>query len=137
MVIVRTKDISFGRPRLNGTRLEVFNIVSDLFNTSDVSHYLEEYNISYNDAIEIVNYCKTLKCQEINEPFEKYCSGCVLSTLHENFNYKQIELQELTKELFKDKNRPNFIAIGKKSEIEDELYGKPGWILANEITFIK
>ena len=134
MGIIRSEDICFGRPRIENTRLEVYNVISDLYyHNEGIETYLSDNkNLSHNSLIDLVDYCKNLKCQIINKSYEKYCSGCLLSTLHENFNYKEINLQQLDEDVYIDDQKN--IYLGSKEEIENELYGKPGWIIASEVS---
>ncbi|HEY1054289.1 MAG TPA: DUF433 domain-containing protein [Emticicia sp.] len=133
MKIVRTENICFGRPRIDGTRLEVYDVISELSYSKNSKQYREERNFTRGDLLEIINYCKSLKCQEMKYPFERYCSGCILSTLHENYDYKSIDFEEMGKEIFIDSNNSNLMALGDKSDLQDEFSGKPGWIIADSI----
>lgn len=133
-MIIRTEDTCFGRPRINGTRLEVYNIISDLYHLDKtLNEYLISRYISQIDVLDVIDYCQNLKCQIINKSYEKYCSGCLLSTLHEDFKYKEINLEEYNEHIYIDKDK-KIITLGDKEDIEEELYGRPGWIMASEIS---
>lgn len=134
MKVVRSEDICFGRPRIEDTRLEVYNVIVDLYHhTESIEAYLlDNENLSQQDLRGIVDYCQNLKCQIINKSYEKYCSGCLLSTLHEDFKYKEINLQKVDEEVYIDDQKN--IYLGHKEEIENELYGKPGWVIASEVS---
>ena len=136
MEILRSKDICFGRPRINGTRLEVYNIISDLYHETNIDGYLKEHDFSRDDIKEIINYCKTLSCQSINHEYEKYCSGCILSTMHENFDYKEVNFKEIDYQTFIDNNNDKLIGFGDKRELEEEMFGKPGWVIADKLEII-
>jgi len=134
-VIVRSPDICWGRPRINGTRLQVYDVISDLEDEKNIDGYCERRGLNKNVLIQAVNYCKKLECQYIEKEYEKYCSGCILSTLHEDYNYKESNYEEIDTDLFMDKAR-NIIALGNKDEIDQEEFGRPGWVIANEIEII-
>jgi uncharacterized protein (DUF433 family) len=129
--IIRTKDIAFGRPRLNGTRLEVFNIISDVKNSTSFYQYLEEREITKEEVIEAKDYCQSLKCQKIENDFEKYCSNCLLSTLHEQYNYRK-NFEKIDDGVFKD-TEDGTIYLGTLEELKDQEFGYPGWVLAGSI----
>lgn len=132
MNINRSEHVCFGRPRINDSRLEVYNIISDLYYLDQpIDAYTVERGISQDVISEVLDYCQNLKCQVMDKPYEKYCSGCLLSTLHESFDYK-IELQKLDEGIYTD-NQKN-IYLGDKKEIEEALYGKAGWIMASDVS---
>ena len=133
-MIIRSEDTCFGRPRISDTRSEVYNIISDLYHPDKtLKEYLSNRYISQTDVLEAIDYCQNLKCQIINKPYEKYCSGCLLSTLHEDFKYKDFDFKKIDEEIFVD-NDKKIIALGDKEDIEGELFGRPGWIMALEVS---
>lgn len=133
MIVTRTENICFGRPRVDGTRLEVYNVVSSLESSATIEEFQSDWNIPTKDLLEIVDYCKRLHCQKMSRTFEKYCSNCTLSNLHEGSAVDINSLDEISPGIFQDKTNPNFIALGEREELADELSGRPGWIIADEV----
>jgi uncharacterized protein (DUF433 family) len=75
-MVIRSEDTCFGRPRLKDRRLEVYNIVSDLFYTDEsVEAYATERQIDQSVLLDVIRYCRDLKCKPITKSYEKYCSG--------------------------------------------------------------
>lgn len=93
---------------------------------------MEERNFSRDNLRQIVDYCRNMDCKLITKPYEKYCSNCILSAQHEGLDPDSIKLQKLNKEIYIDENS-QLIVFGKKEELEEELYGKPGWIMAAQV----
>lgn len=132
MNINRSEHVCFGRPRINDSRLEVYTVISDLYYLDQpIDAYTAERGIDQDGIPELLDYCQNLKCQAIDKPYEKYCSGCLLSTLHEGFDYKAINLHKLDEDIYTDYQKN--VYLGNKEEIEEELYGKAGWIMASEV----
>lgn len=132
--IVRNKSICNGRPTIDSTRLQVYDIISELkegTTDEEINRILLERGLSKEDASQILDYCGNLVCQEITKPYEKYCSGCILSTLHENYEYKQMDLRKIRDDVYTKGN--NIFFLGNKREIEEEEFGRPGWIIAERI----
>lgn len=133
--VIRTSEVCFGRPRIINTRLEVYNIVSDIetMTMNEIVKYCEDWEIDLMSVTSAVDYCKKLECQKIQFPFERYCSGCILSTLHEEYNYNIPSLEKIDNEIFYDKDN-NVYLIGDLDDLQEEEFGRPGWIIANRIT---
>ncbi len=132
MNIIRTEDTCFGRPRIEDTRLEVYNIISELFYSESMDSVIEERNLSRDDLKQVIDYCRNMNCKLITKPYEKYCSNCILSAQHEGLDPDSIKLQKLDEDIYTDENS-KLIVFGNKEELEEELYGKPGWIMAAQV----
>lgn len=52
-----------GAPTIVGTRLTVFNVVSNIYYEDSLEVALEEYELDLRIAREAVNYCSNLICQ--------------------------------------------------------------------------
>ncbi|PSL18816.1 DUF433 domain-containing protein [Chitinophaga ginsengisoli] len=130
------KDISSGAPVVKGRRTTVFNIVSCIYYEDNLQEALDSYEIILDVAREAVAYCSELKCQEDVNLF-KFCSGCVLRALQEDWNfskddYKEILLDE-QKQIITISKDGNSIFLGSLQELEITELGEAGWLVAQEI----
>lgn len=132
-IIIRTRDVCNSRPRIIGTRLEVYNVVSDLYsNTMSLKEYAQEREVSLPILLEALNYCRNLECQKTTDPSDKFCSGCILSTLNENYDFKKNDMIKIDDGIYKDMIK-DYIGLGEKDELKEEEFGRPGWIMASKI----
>lgn len=127
--------ISSGAPTIRGRRLTVYNVVTKIFYEDSLELALEDYEITFDEAKDAVNYCSTLKCQEEPE-LVKFCSNCVLRTLQDEWEFDKENYREIydknsnsTITISKDGNE---IFIGTLQELEDDSFGKAGWLFARE-----
>jgi uncharacterized protein (DUF433 family) len=134
--IVVNKGISSGAPIINGSRLTIFNVVSKIFYEDNLEIALDDYEISIDIAKEAVKYCKNLDCQKDNKLI-KFCSGCILRTLQDGWDFKKENCKEFffdegnqTVSITKDGDR---IFLGSLQTMEDNDFGKAGWVLASEV----
>lgn len=132
MNIIRSENTCFGRPRIDGTRLEVYTVITDLFYADSIEEVVKDRGLSHDDLQKVVDYCRNMDCKIITKSYEKYCSGCILSTQHEGLYQQPLKLQKLDGDLYIDEQN-NAIFVGSKEELEEELYGKPGWIIAAQV----
>lgn len=129
---MRTEDTCFGRPRIDGTRLQVYDIITDLLYAESLDEVTEERELSRDDLRKVVDYCRSMTCKQLIKPYEKYCSGCILSTQHEGFDPESIRLKQLDEDIYQDENSGS-IFLGTKEELEEELYGEVAWVLAEQM----
>jgi uncharacterized protein (DUF433 family) len=134
--IVINPAISSGSPTISGRRLTVYNVVTKVYFEESLKIAIEDYEITLDAVIDAVNYCSTLKCQE--EPtIVKFCSGCILRTLQDEWNFKKEEYREVRdaelNSVFTISKDGNEIFIGTIEELENSEFGKVGWLLALEV----
>jgi uncharacterized protein (DUF433 family) len=126
--IVSTADILFGAPRVESTRISVYNIVSSLWHSREIEEYIDDFKISEVEIKNALSYCKNLSCQKNN--VIKFCNGCLLQTI--NSIDKKAEFIKIDENLFTDKEK-NFFIAENIGEIENEEFGYAGWIRAEEL----
>jgi len=133
--IVIDKNISSGSPTIKDRRLTVFNVVSKIYYESNLQIALEDYEISLETATNAVDYCSSLSCQEDKELI-KFCSGCILRTLQDGWNFNKNDYTEILCNNFSDNisisKDGNQIFLGSIQQLEDNDFGKIGWLLAEE-----
>lgn len=93
---------------------------------------MEKRSFSRDQLRQVIDYCRNMDCKLITKQYEKYCSNCILSTQHEAFDPDSIKLKKLGEDIYTDQNSGGFF-LGNKEELEEELYGKPGWIMASQV----
>lgn len=74
--IVITEDCLWGQPRLEGRRLAVGDIVSQVDINDSVFQASEDYEISLQQIRQALLYCRTLQCMK-DDPL-KFCHNCTL-----------------------------------------------------------
>lgn len=74
--IVITEDTLWGQPRLEGRRLAVGDIVSQVDVNSSAFEAAKDYDISLQQTRQALHYCRTLQCVKDN-PI-KFCHNCTL-----------------------------------------------------------
>lgn len=133
--IVINKQISSGAPTIQGRRLTVYNVVTKIYYEDSLKTALEDSEISIDEAKDAVNYCSSLKCQE-DPDLIKFCSGCILRTLQDEWNFNKEYYREFydkgSDSKFTISKDGNQIFIGTIQELEDQSFGKAGWLLALE-----
>jgi len=130
------KEVSSGAPVVKGRRITVFNVVSKIFYENNLQDALDDYEITLDVAREVTEYCSGLKCQE-DVNLVKFCSGCILRTLQDGWNfskgdYNEIILNEQKQIITISKDGKN-IFLGTLEELENTEFGKIGWLIAHEI----
>ena len=126
--IVSSVDILWGAPRVENTRISVYDIVSSLWHSREIQEYIDDFKISEIEIKNALFYCKKLICQKEN--VIKFCDGCLLCTI--NSSNKETEYKEIGENLFTDKEN-NFFIAENLDEIENEEFGYAGWIRAEEL----
>lgn len=131
--IVIDSAISSGAPIIKGRRITVFNIVSKIYYEQSLDVALDDYDISISIAKQAVEYCSNLICQQ-DTSLIKFCSGCILRTLQDGWDFKKRNYNEInydagTKSITISKDG-NEIFLGSIQELEDNHFGKVGWLLA-------
>jgi uncharacterized protein (DUF433 family) len=125
------KNISFGMPTLKGRRLTVYDIVTKLFYEDTIEEAIEDYGISLLEAKSAIEYCMNLNCQTDIDRIH-YCDGCVLRTIEEKWKFKGEDYIQIDEQLTVSKDGKT-VFLGKIDELEEEQFGKPGWVIASEI----
>jgi len=74
--IVLTEDYLWGQPRLEGRRLAVGDIVSQVDINDSIFQASEDYEISLQQIRQALLYCKTLQC--VKDSPVKFCHNCTL-----------------------------------------------------------
>jgi len=120
---------SSGSPKLVGRRLTMNNVVVGLGSYSaNVIEYLDEFEISKEEALQSLKYCKTLQCN-IDNP-DNYCDGCILRSINENNSYN-VNNNDASQEFIKINESYYFLGSGQ--ELIDDQFGIPTWLLAEEL----
>ena len=89
-MIYRNEKVSFGQPIIQGRRLTVFDVVAGVY-YSGLKEYSKDHELDLNQIKEAFSYCCQLKCQDW--PSGKFCSGCILSTLNEGWNFNKSDYE--------------------------------------------
>lgn len=121
--IVSTKDVLMGAPRIEGTRISVYDIVSSLWHDRDIEQYSNDFEITQEEIKDAIVYCKNLKCQKNN--VTKFCNGCILNSINE----KEIIYNQIYDDLFVNQG-DNFFIAESISDLENEEFGFAGWYRA-------
>lgn len=79
--IVITENCLWGQPRLEGRRLAVGDIVSQIDVSSTMYEALQDYEITLQQARQALHYCRTLQCLK-DKPL-KFCHNCTLRVRQE------------------------------------------------------
>ncbi|WP_073288442.1 DUF433 domain-containing protein [Hymenobacter psychrotolerans] len=79
--IVITENILWGQPRLEGRRLAVGDIVSQVDINSTIYEALQDYEITLQQARQALHYCRTLQC--VRDKPIKFCHNCTLRVQQE------------------------------------------------------
>lgn len=113
-----------GSPRIGGTRITVYNIISRIYLENDIEIACEDLRITIEEAEKAILYCESLCC--INDKsLINFCSGCILRDFFDNgedikmFSYlkkKKIDIES------------QIGSIEEEYCIEEI---KIGWLLAN------
>ena len=133
--VLINEHISSGAPTIQGRRLTVMNVVSKIYYEESLEAALEDYEITLDQARDAIDYCSSLKCQE-DPKLIKFCSGCILRTLQEKWEFDKGNYREFHYELSNDiitvSKDGNELFLGTKQELEDNSFGEAGWLLADE-----
>lgn len=127
------KDIANGAPIIKGRRLTVFNVASKIYYEDSLKTALEDYELSIEEARDALEYCSKLDCQR-DKKLVKFCSGCILRTLQDGWNFSKDDYNNLitgsgNKKISISKNGSSFF-LGSIKELEDNEFGLAGWLLA-------
>jgi hypothetical protein len=98
-----------------------------------VDYYSKEFGISKEDIYEASIYCKQLQCQENFKEGDKYCDGCILSTLHEGIDGDAVSEIESNGFKFVVSEDGKSTFLGSMSEYEEETFGVMGWKRASDV----
>lgn len=131
----RNPSICFGRPRLEGRRLTVIDVVEGIYREGKDGYkiYSKEFEVSNEDMDACLKYCASLECEKQIDG-ERFCYRCVLDE-EEGIDYNSIE--EITLP-----DGGTFVQIGQGSiflgnlddywESEEKV---KGWLIAQEVIF--
>lgn len=56
-MVVITKNTCGGHPRIDGTRVEVFNIINCLANGESIEQIAEDYRLTYDEVKDSIKWC--------------------------------------------------------------------------------
>ncbi|WP_177222664.1 DUF433 domain-containing protein [Chitinophaga sp. YR627] len=130
--IERNKDRGFGQPVLKGGRLFVYNIISHTsWRERTIESFLEEFDVSIDQLKSAVSYCMNTACKNIQLPSDKYCDGCILSSIHEGWTLVKSNLQG-TGGIF-GARADGAAYLKSVDELEALECGRSGWMLAREV----
>ncbi len=128
--IIKNKEICGGQPTLASTRLIVFNIISGVF-MDGLESYSADHDLSTQNILDAIIYCKGLNCQDGNEG---YCYGCIMLTIkadmdNNNLSKNEIALPDNSKIIVEGDN----IFLGDKNEFDNARFGQIGWGIAETL----
>lgn len=126
--IISTIDVLMGAPRIEDTRISIYDIVSSLWYDKDIDQYIDDFKISKQEIKKAIIYCKKLDCQKNN--VKKFCNGCILNTI--NSNDRKSIYNQVNNNLFID-DEQNFFVSENINDIEEEEFGFAGWYRAEHI----
>ena len=130
--VINCKDnICGGSPTLDGRRLTVYDIITKIYYEETLEVALEDYEISLEEAMAATEYCINLDCKK-DEKRRHFCRGCILATIDEGWTFDKSNYEQINDKLTVHK-AGEFIFLGTIQELEDEQFGKPGWVIAEEI----
>jgi uncharacterized protein (DUF433 family) len=134
--IIIDPHICSGSPTIRGRRLTVYNVITKIHYEESLETTLGDYEISLDEAKDAVDYCTKLKCQKDAELI-KFCDGCILRTLQDESKFDKENYREIhdkgSDSTFTISKTGNEIFIGTLQELEDDSFGKAGWLLALEV----
>lgn len=134
--VIIDKFISSGSPIVRGRRLTVYNVVTKIYYEESLSNALEDYEITYEEALDSVKYCEALQCQT-EKNLVKFCSGCLLRTLQDGWSFDRKDFMSISIRYENSKisvSRDNRrIFLGTLQELEDAEFGKAGWLMALDV----
>ena len=133
--IVCTPGVRRGAPRLDGSRLTVFDLVIACRNEDALEAAGATYGIEGKLCVLALEYCRLLKC--IDDRPNEFCSGCRLESLRapeestsgDAFICMEPDGPSAPIDWSSEKVR---IFLGTRRELEAEEDGLRGWELAEE-----
>jgi uncharacterized protein (DUF433 family) len=132
--VIINKDIANGAPTIRGRRLTVFNVSSKIYYEENLKTALEDYELSIEEVRDALKYCSNLDCQK-DKNLIKFCSGCILRTLQDGWNFSKTDYDTLITgpqnqkiSISKDGSE---IFLGTIKELENNDFGLAGWLLAS------
>lgn len=127
------EEINFGMPALRGRRLTVFDIVTMVYYSPTVQDALEDYEITWQDAMDATEYCMNLKCQQ-DRSRGNYCDGCLLRTLDEGWHFDRTNFIEYKgNENIVISKEKDIMFAGSLQELEDNEFGRVTWLNAIDV----
>lgn len=123
-------NVCAGAPKLKNRRINVYNVVSGIYNEGTVSDYIDDFGITIEEAIQAVNYCKRQQCLT-DKPYN-YCDGCTLRMMNDE-TCKDIIEMELGSGDKVSITSDNTVFLGDASEYYESELGKSGWLIAEEL----
>ena len=125
--------INFGTPALKGRRLTVFDIVTMVLYSDTVQEALEDYRISWQDAMDATVYCVNLRCQS-DKTRVQYCDGCLLRTFDEGWHFDKTNFKEYKgDDNIVISKEQDIMFIGSLQELEDSEFGRVTWLNAIDV----
>ena len=133
-VIAVKKDNVYGNPHLVGTRITVFDIVSDC-NDNGIQQTMNDNSLSI-ETIELAfKYCSQLKCVLDGG----HCGGCLLRNYQDKILTQEDFINRFSKVVFEDSDEiiqgnGEGVMIMPETPIElsENWIGQKTWLLASE-----
>ncbi len=129
--VERNANRGFGQPVLIGRRLTVYTIMYNASIVNRIEDFLNDFEVSLEELKSAVLYCKNTACSKLESLSDKYCAGCVLRSISEgwssiNDDYYEVDGVAIAKDGMTG-------ALMTLEELEEEEFGKLGWVLAEEV----
>jgi uncharacterized protein (DUF433 family) len=124
-------NICGGSPTLDGRRLTVYDIVTKIYYEETLEIALEDYEITLEEASAVTEYCLNLNCKN-DLKRKQFCNGCILAAIDEGWTFDKSNYEQINDKLTVLK-AGGLIFLGTIQELEDEQFGRPGWLIAEEI----
>lgn len=128
-MIVSSENVLWGAPRINNTRISVYDVISSLWYNPDIEDFVLDFRVDKESVKTALEYCKELKCRK--EKALNFCDGCILRTAKDGETYikKSNKILQIDDKVFENENKDIF--IGEFTDLESEEAGFMGWVRAD------
>jgi uncharacterized protein (DUF433 family) len=132
-LIVCTRDICGGAPRLDGLRITVSDVVDTLSREPDLDSYLSAFpQVTKEQVVQAVNYCRLRICEK-DKP-EHYCHGCTLRTAQDGISFEEFRKTISCSEDEAVTLEPGSnVFLGSEEELYEKWKGIDGWKWADDL----
>ena len=131
----RNPSIYFGRPRLEGRRLTVIDVVEGIYREGKDGYkiYSKEFEMRSEDINACLKYCASLECKKKIDG-DRFCYRCVLDE-EAGIDYNEIEEITPPDSKILVKIGQGGIFLGKLDEYWESEEKVKGWIIAQDVNF--
>ncbi|ASZ10858.1 DUF433 domain-containing protein [Chitinophaga pendula] len=129
--VERNANRGFGQPVIKGRRLTVFSALSHANYAISLTSFLEDFELSLEELVSAVSYCKNRVCHDLNSPTDQYCDGCILRSI--SSGWKSIKDDFVEKNGVSISRDGKIFFLGSLDELEESEFGIMGWLLAERV----